>query len=145
MEALLHQLGVNHFAIYQFFIFIGLISFLSIYVFSPYLKALEAREERTKGGRELATEYQAKTVEMHSTYQDRARDVNNKIQAIFQKSRAEAMVEYERIVGVARGESQALIEKNRQTLNQSVATATQELKNQSTTMAVAITNKLLGK
>lgn len=143
--SLLHALGINQLAILQFFIFVIIFSFLTFYVFAPFVRANEERQKRTKGGESLAEEYHQKAVELHSQYQDKAREVNGHIQAIFQKNKAAAQVEYDEIVGKARKDAGDVVEKNRQQITRSVTAARDELRGQTTAMALAITNKLLGK
>lgn len=142
---LLHALGINQFAIVQFFIFVAIFSFLVAFVFTPYVKALDERQSRTKGGESLAEEYQQKATDLHSEYQAKAREMNGQISSIFQKNKAEAQQEYDRTVGRAREQATQLIEKNRKAISQSVQTAAEELRGQTTSVALAITNKLLGK
>lgn len=143
--SLIHALGINEFAAVQFVIFILIFMFLTNYVFKPYVAAFEQRQNRTKGGEVLAEEFQQKTTELHSDYETRARLLNSHIHEIFAKHRAEALAEYDRIVGKARQEATALIEKNRTTISSAVTSASGELKSQTPQVALAITNKLLGK
>lgn len=142
---LLHALGINAYSIIQFFIFVCTFSALIVFVFNPYAEALEQRNQRTKGGEELAEDYQKKTVELQSEYQEKARAVNGEISAIFQKKRAEAVAEQNKKIADAKAEATAAIEKNRGALRASAATATAELQGQVSSMALLITNKLLGK
>lgn len=142
---LLSALGINSLAIVQFGIFVLIFVFLTVYVFGPYLKAAEERQNRTKGGEELAEEFQGKTIDLQARYEQQARDINGRIQDVFQKNRAEALVEYDRVVGQARKEAGELVEKNRQAISRAVDAAAAELKSQTPQMALAITNKLLGK
>lgn len=142
---LLHALGINQYAIIQFIIFGLMFAFLSSYVFRPYAKALEEREHRTVGGANLAEEYQEKTLELQAEYQTKARDLNNQIQAIFQSKKSEATSEQERLIRTAREGANQLIEGNRQTIAQSISGVKEDLKQQTTQVALAITQKLLGK
>ena len=142
---LLSALGINYLAIVQFGIFILIFIFLTTYVFNPFLKAAEERQKRTKGGEELAEEFHHKAIALQAQYEQEARALNAGIQDVFQKNRAEAAAESERVVGQARKEANETIEKNRQAIVRAVETASGELKSQTPAMALAITNKLLGK
>lgn len=142
---LLQALGINGLAIIQFGILIVIFLFLSLYVFGPYLRAVEERQSRTKGGEALADEFQQKTSDLQTRYQERAREIHSQIAALFAKSRGDAAIEYERIVGQARQESNQLIEKNRQTIGDAVSVASADLRREATQASLAITNKLLGK
>lgn len=140
-----HQIGINATAIIQFVIFAIALIFLSKVVFDPYAHAFEERQKRTKGGEDLALEFQKKSIELQSEYEVKARDVNGKIKDIFDASKAEANKQYEGSVGVAREDANRIISENRNKLTKAVEQAAQELKSQTTMVAMAITNKLLGK
>ena len=142
--SLLSALGINQFAIVQFVIFIFVFWYLMVGVFRPYLAAAEERQKRTVGDVAVAEEYQHKSTELHSQYQDKLREVNTHIHEIFHRNRTAAAAEYDRIVQAARQEANAQIEKNRQHITQMIATASAELRSQTATVAHAITNKLLG-
>ena len=139
------QLGINLTAVIQFVLFATALLFLSKFVFGPYAHALEERERKTKGGEELALEYQTKAVELHSEYEAKAREINLEIKGIVDSSKAAANKEYEKIVANARAEADQLIQKNRATISSAVAAAAGELKAQTSAVAMAITTKLLGK
>ena len=140
-----HQIGINATAIIQFVFFAIALIFLSKVVFGPYAHALEERQKRTKGGEDLALEFQKKSIELQSEYEVKARDVNGKIKDIFDATKAEANKQYENSVGIAREEANRQITENRNKLIKAVEQAAQELKGQTTMVAMAITNKLLGK
>ncbi|MBX2988124.1 MAG: ATP synthase F0 subunit B [Bdellovibrionaceae bacterium] len=142
---LLHALGISQLAIIQFLIFVFIFTFLTYGVFTPYFKALMEREKRTVGGEALAEEYQQKTIELSTEYQNQARAINTQIQEIFQRNRNEANAAYDRVVGAAREEASQMIEKNRAQISQAVGAAQNDLRGQTTAVALAITNKLLGK
>lgn len=143
--SLLHALGINEFAIVQFVIFLVVFYFLVSAVFRPYLAALSERQNRTVGGVHEAELYQHKAVELHSDYQDKVREVNSHIHEIFQKSRAEALAEYDKILQAARQSAASQIELNRQKIAQVVAQVGADLQRQTPSLALAITNKLLGR
>lgn len=142
---LLHALGINQYAFVQFLLFVLIFMFLTGSVFGPYFRALLEREQRTVGGETLAEEYHQRTAELQNEYQTKARSLNAQIAEIFQKNRNEATSEYEVIVSRARTEATSLIEKNRLAISLAIQQATEELRGQTTPMALAITNKLLGK
>jgi F-type H+-transporting ATPase subunit b len=139
------QLGINTTAGIQFVLFAIALIFLSKFVFGPYAHALEERERRTKGGEDLALEYQQKSVELHSEYETKARDVNNEIKKIVDASKAQANKEYEALVEKARGEANKLVQDNRTKVTAAVQQAASELKSQTNAVAMAITTKLLSK
>ena len=139
------QLGINTTAAIQFVLFAIALVFLTKFVFGPYAHALEEGERRTKGGEELAHEFQTKSVELQSTYEAKAREVNSEIKNIFDTSKAAANKEYETAVSKARNETETLVQSNRAKISSAVSQAAAELKSQTNAVAMAITTKLLGK
>ena len=137
------QLGINTTAAFQFVFFCIALLFLSKVVFAPYAHAQEERERRTKGGEDLALEYQNKSVELHSEYEIKMRALNNESKAIVDAAKAQASKEYEAVVGGVRAEADKLVHENRSKIATAVQAAAQELKTQTTSVALSITNKLL--
>ncbi len=138
-----NQLGINTTAAFQFVLFCIALIFLSKVVFGPYAHAYEERQRRTKGGEDLALEYQSKSVELHSSYEAKMRELNNDIKSIVDSAKAQASKEYETAVSAVRAESEKSVQNNRTQLVAAVQSAAQELKSQTTSVALAITNKLL--
>lgn len=138
-----NQLGINTTAAFQFVFFCVALIFLSKVVFGPYAHALEERQRRTKGGEDLALEFQGKSVELQSSYETKMRELNNEIKAIVDSAKTQANKEYETAVSAVRAEAEKSIQNNRTQLVSAVQSAAQELKTQTTSVALAITNKLL--
>ncbi len=143
--SLLQQLGINETVFIQFFLYIGIFSFLALYVFTPYAKAAAEREFRTKGTEELVVEYQRKSTELHSQYEAKVREIHHHVQEIYRQLKQEATVEYEKIIGQARAEAHQSLEASRKSLQTALASTTEELYSQTTNLSMAITNKILGK
>lgn len=139
------QLGINPTAGIQFVFFAIALSFLAKYVFSPYAKAHEERERKTKGGEELALEYKARAIELQSEYETKIRHLNNEMKSIIDESKANANKHYESALHQTRTDAEKLISENRNKIAKQIEAAAQELKSQTHTVAVAITTKLLGK
>lgn len=139
------QLGINATAIIQFVFFTIALTFLSKVVFSPYAHALEERQRRTKGGEDLALEYQNKSIELQSEYETKTRAINAEIKAIVDEAKGQANKEYETLVNTTRAESEKQVLNNRNKISSAVQTAAGELKSQTNAVAMAITTKLLGK
>ena len=142
---MIHQLGIGPAAIIQFLIFVSVFGFLTHFVFTPYYSAFEWREEKTKGSEDLAHEFKQKSLDLHSEYQEKARETHAQMSAIYDKARTETMVECEAIIAKAREEANDLVESNRRRIADSIAKAASELKGQTSVVALAISNKLLGK
>lgn len=139
------SIGVNSTAFIQFALFAITLIFMSKVVFEPFAHALEERQKRTKGGEDLALEFQKKSVELSSTYELKAREINASIKSIFDAARGDANKKYEGVVGSARAEATDLTTKNRAQIAAEVEKTSAELKSQTSNVAMAITNKLLGK
>lgn len=139
------QLGINTTAGIQFVFFAIALIFLSKVVFGPYAHALEERERRTKGGEDLALEYQNKSVELQTEYEVKTRDLNSQMKSIIDAAKTQANKDYESAVSKARTEADKLVQDNRTQITSAVATAAGDLKSQTNSVAMAITSKLLGK
>lgn len=142
---MLSQLGVNQTAIFQFAIYIVTFTALVFLVYKPFYQALLLRQEKTKGSEDLANEFSKKTSDLQNEYQKEAREQNGKISAIFSEARADGQKQYDATLAGARTESQKIIEENRNKIKGAVGAAAVELQKQAPQMALAITNKLLGK
>lgn len=137
------QLGINTTAAFQFVLFAISLLFLSKYVFAPYAHALEERQRRTKGGEDLALEFQNKSVELHSEYETKARELNGEIKGIVDEAKSQANKEYEALVTKARAEAEKLVHENRTKISSAIEGAAAELKAQVPAVAMAITTKLV--
>lgn len=142
---IIHQLGINQTALIQFGIFICMFFFLNIYLFTPFYTALEEREKRTLGGEDLALEYQKKSTELHSEYQTKAKEVSKQIKDIYDAHRNDAVKEYDAIVSKAKDEASQLLEAKAKSISQAIQAASAALSAETSSVAMAITQKLLGK
>ncbi|MBV2168996.1 MAG: ATP synthase F0 subunit B [Bdellovibrio sp.] len=137
------QLGINTTAAFQFVFFSIALLFLSKVVFAPYAHALEERQRRTKGGEDLALEYQNKSVELQTEYETKLRTLNSEIKTIVDSAKSQANKEYEALIANVRTDSEKLVQENRSKISAAVQTAAADLKSQTTAVAMAITTKLL--
>ncbi len=142
---ILAQLGINFTAVIQFVLFSIVMIFLSKFVFAPYAHALEEREARTKGGEDLALEFHNKATELQSEYETKLVSLNKDMKEIIDASKAEASKNMEAAVTEARKTADQLIADNKVNIANSVKKAESELKNETNSAALLITNKLLGK
>ncbi len=142
---MLQQLGVNQTAFLQFAIYIFIFTALVFLVYNPFHKAFLLREEKTKGAEDLAQEFIKKAEDLHMEYQHEARELNLKISAIYHESKTVAQKQFEKSVTTAKDESQKIIEENRNKIKGSIGAAVVELQKQVPQLALAITNKMLGK
>ncbi len=142
---MLQQLGVNSTFFIQFVVFIAIISFLSIYVFGPYAKAVAEREKQTKGSEDDALVMDKHSVELYAEYEKKAREVHSSIQDVYKAARAEAQKEHEKAILAARTESENYLNENRKKIKDAVGAAEDALKKETPQIVIAMTQKLLGK
>ena len=88
---ILSQLGANGTAFIQFFIFIVVISFLTIVVYTPFFKAYDQRHKLTKGADQVAFETQDEAKKLTQIYAARAREINEKLNNIFNTSKTDSL------------------------------------------------------
>ncbi len=142
---IIQQLGINSTVYSQFALFLFTFIILNQLVFKNYLAAFEAREQRTKGGEELAVELHEETKEIYNKYESKAREINSEVNDIFSQFRAEATKQYEQIVSSARNESNKTIEEARAKILLETKKAESQLQQEVPAIANAITQKLLAK
>lgn len=143
--AIIEKLGIDSSAWIQFFIFGLTVFILSKFVFSHFIKAFDERVLKTKDVSQLQTEYKQKTLELHNEYTLKAREISGDIHDIFEKEKAQAMLEYDKIIGKAKGESSQLVEESSKKISEAIGRVMSEIANEKTQVALAITSKLLGK
>lgn len=140
---ILGQLGINSTAAIQFILFAISLIFLTKFVFSPYVAALEERKKRTKGGEDLALEILTESKALQKEYEVKVRDLNDKIKTTIDAAKGQADKEYQAAVASAREEAEGFVVNNRKELSDAVSVASAELRSQTTAVAMAITTKLL--
>lgn len=142
---LLSALGIDQTIFIQFGLFAVVFFFLTFFLFKPYAKALEQREQRTVGGEAAAEETVRRAAELRQRYEVRAREVSAEIKKIFDNYRAEASQESEKIVSKARTQAQQMIEQGRSKLTEDLGAARARLKEEIPVLSQAIVAKLLSK
>lgn len=142
--AILLQLGANQTAFIQFIIFIISISFLTIFVYGPYFKALDQRQQQTKGAEQVATETQEEAKKLESIFKAKAREINEKIKNIFDSSRAQASGAATHVLNEAKTAATELTEKARKDINEQKATAQKDIQTISQSIAAEISKKITG-
>lgn len=142
---MLDSLGLNHTAFFQFAIFAVTFFVLTFGLFNPFAKALEERQERTKGATAASEELTHQTVELRQQFETKARAINAQIKSIYDENRGLGQKENEKIVSTAREQAQGLIEKARTQVQAQVTEAQRKLKEEVPVVAQAISAKLLSK
>lgn len=145
MQEILKQLHLDGTFFIQLAIFAVAYGFLSRVLFQPYAKALDERENRTKGGEDLAIELHKKANELRQQYESKARLVSGDVKTIFDDYRAQANIEISQILTKARAESQRLIEAASKKVGLEIAEAQQQLSSEIPLVMQEISRKLLVK
>lgn len=143
MEILL-QLGANETAFIQFVLFIVAISFLTVVVYNPFFKAYDERLKLTKGADQVANETQDEAKKLEQIYQVRAREINTKIQSIFDSSRKQATDVGTTVLTQAKEAAAKATEQSRANIAAQKQSAEQMVKTISEDVASEITKKLTG-
>lgn len=143
MEILL-QLGANKTAFIQFVLFIFSISFLTIYVYNPFFRAYDQRLQQTKGADEVAYDTQEEAKKLESVYQVRAREINQKIQTIFDAEKKQAGEAAAAILNQAKAVASETTEKSRQNIEAQKSAALRDIQAISQDVAAEISKKLTG-
>ena len=142
--AILLQLGANQTAFIQFFIFIVSISFLTVFVYGPYFKALDQRQQQTKGAEQVATETQTEAKKLESIFKAKAREINEKIKNIFDSSRVQASSTTTTVLNDAKGAAAELTEKARKEISAQKVSAEKDIQTISQSIAAEISKKITG-
>lgn len=141
---ILLQLGANSTIFVQFFIFIVAIFFLTVFVYGPFFKAYDKRMEQTKGADQVAYETQDEAKKLDLIYKNKAREINEKIKAIFEESRKVGTDKAAEILTAAKAEVQAQTEKARTQVEAQKNGAQKEIAVVSADVANEISKKLSG-
>ncbi|AGH96827.1 ATP synthase F0 subunit B [Pseudobdellovibrio exovorus] len=143
MEILL-QLGANKSAFIQFILFVVSITFLTVYVYGPFYRAYDQRLKQTKGADQVAAETQDEAKKLEAVFQVRAREINGRIQNIFENEKKQASESSAIILNKAREEVSATTEKARQDIEAQKSNAARDIQNVSQSVADEISKKLTG-
>lgn len=111
---ILAKLGINNTFYYQLIIFCIAYVALTRLLFRPYLKAYHKRLELTFGNQEVAEKLNAQSQELHIQYENKAKEVNTKIQSYYEQAHKEAQAVQATTIEKARKEAEAFVHKTRQ-------------------------------
>ncbi|MEQ1722139.1 MAG: hypothetical protein ABL930_03125 [Pseudobdellovibrio sp.] len=143
MEILL-QLGANQTVFIQFALFIISISFLTIFVYGPFYKAYDQRLEQTKGADQVAYETQEEAKKLESIFQVRAREINQKIQGVFDSSKSQASDSAGLILNQAKAKVAESTDVARKDIGAQKVNAEKEVQRISQEVSAEISKKLTG-
>jgi len=142
---MLEALGVNASVGIQFVVFLITYIILSNVLFKPYYKAFLTRGEKTVGNTESAEKMLEESRDLEAQYEYKARELNNKVRAIYEQSRQAALREQEKQMAEARLRAKQVIEDNKQKVQAEVARAQQDINKEVAQVSQAMATKLLGK
>lgn len=142
---LLTSLGVNSSLAVQFAIFVVCYGILKYVLFDPYFAAFSIRSTRTVGQTELAEQYLNDKKDLDKRFALRAQEVNEAFRAVYDVARADALREYERVVGESRARAKNIVDETSATIAKDVAQAQGQLQSDVAEVAKLINNKLIGK
>lgn len=140
---ILQQLGLDHTYFYQLVIFIFALIVLSQFVFKDFAHIIKKREHKTQGGELIAEHGLKKAAELGKNYEDKAKQINGEIKAIFDFYRQEASAEYEKNISAARASAGKLVDEARQRVASEVGDASKKIKEEAPLIANEIVNKLV--
>lgn len=142
---ILTNLGINSTVGIQFLIFLVAYMALKTLVFSPYVRALEERENRTSGQEEAAEGLQAKTLELTEKYSEMARTQTAKVQDLFAAAKKDANAEYQRLIADAKSQAQSEVENSRSKIQSEIEMAKESIKAEIPAVSQLITAKVIGR
>lgn len=143
MEILL-QLGANETAFIQFIIFIVTITFLTTVVFAPFFKAYDQRRRLTVGADQVAFETQDEAKKLAQIYQSRAREINEKINKLFETSRGESLKSCSIILDAAKTNVTQTTDVAQKQMTSQKLSAAQQVKTIAGEVSTEIVKKLMG-
>ncbi len=143
MEILL-QLGANKSVFIQFILFIISISFLTLYVYGPFFRAYDQRLQQTKGADQVAFETKEEAKKLEQIFQTRAREINHKVQAIFENEKKQAGESATIILNEAKAVATETAEKARQNIATQKTNASRDIQSISQEVAAELSKKLTG-
>lgn len=141
---ILVQLGANKTAFIQFGIFIISISFLTVFVYGPFFKAYDKRLQQTKGADQVANETQEETKKLESIFQNRAREINNKIKDIFEGAKKNSSETAQSILNSAKTKVTDSTEGARKEISTQRQLAEKDAATVSQQIAAEISKKIMG-
>jgi len=119
--------------------------FLSTFVLKPYMNAMHEREKRTIGSEEAAARLIEEANKLQEQFEKKAKALNAEIRGYFDKSRNEAMAEYDEMVSGARAEANIILKGAQAEIEQQISATRKALAEEVPAVAATIATKLAGK
>lgn len=129
----------------QFVIFVVMYFVLRQFLFEPYLKMRAERAERIDGAEHKAQEMAKKRLALDSDYQARLDKTRAKAEEERLRIQSEARTREGELLAEARARAQARVQETQRAIASQVAAAESDLQKQVEPLALALTQKLLGR
>lgn len=142
---LLAALGVNSSLFIQLGLFLVVYLVLKHVLFEPYFAAYKERSARTVGKTELAERYVNETKQLEEQFQSQAQLANEKYMAVYEKTRGEAMKEYDTQINTARTQAKKIVDDSRKKIEAEIETARVQVAKEVGAVSQLINQKLIGK
>ena len=142
---ILYQLGLDKTFWIQLVCFLVSGFFLSVFMFRPYLRIIEARRKSTVGATDHAAHLVAATDALVMDYEGKVRSQNEKLTDTFAEFKKRGAAEEERLLAEARARAQALMTENNARIAKEIGAAQKDLETQVPALANAIAAKVLGR
>ncbi|MCB0393776.1 MAG: ATP synthase F0 subunit B [Bdellovibrionales bacterium] len=140
----LAAIGLNETVFVQIGVFLVAYLVSSKLVFGPYYKAFAAREEMTLGSEEITTRLEKEVEELQAQFDTRAREINTKIHAVFEKARTEAGAEQSQTLAAARKEAEKMVSDARQQVESEKSKVRGELNKSTKNLSDDVVSRLIG-
>lgn len=129
----------------QLLIFLSVFFFMNFLVFQPVLRLLQRRKELTQGATREAEELNAKTETLVQDYTQKLEEAHQQGLSLKEKFKKEGEAQAGEIIGQARQEMEAALEKARQEVLGQSKEAQLILRKHSRDLSVEMAEKLLGR
>ena len=142
---LLTDLGVNQTFFYHVGLSMVLLPLLYFFVTLPFYQAFEERQNQSSGRQKDADILAAQAQELEAAYQEQARNLNDKIKALFATEETKARAESMKMLEATQRQVAKDIAANHQKLKDQEQKARARLPEEIMDVSRAITAKLLGR
>lgn len=139
------MIELNYTVLYQVVGFFVLLFILNRFLYTPLLKVLKEREERTGGTLKKASELEREVEEGLASYERKIKDATVKGYEEINKLRQEALAREKAMVEAARGEMAGMLSEMRGRIEASKVGALTALKEETKTLSKSIAEKILEK
>jgi len=143
---LLDKLGINWALLIAQIVNFGIVAgALTFLVYRPLLNLLDQRSERIRKAMEDARKIEEQKVQVEAWRQEQMKKIDVEVGAFFEKSKKEAEVMRQQILGAAQDESLRILKKGEQQLAEERTRVLAEVQGQVANMIVRMAEKILAR